>query len=242
MPDYADRVEGLGTAGTPAGGVITVQGDVGGDPITISGEVSVEELPATQAAGDTITNPTTTNLMAMDMLWDGVNGEWVRARSVPNADNIARLGIPMVHVVGVDDTGVYDRLHGDTTKGLRIHHAVTLNTAIIAGGANAIATLTLPAAGAGLFHFITYLRIARVATAALAGAALLTVTSTNLSGIAWRTGNAMAAGGVVDLVHQSFASAWRSDVSNVATTIVGPAAGAAVSWDMECRYFTGPLG
>jgi len=109
----------------------------------------------------------------------------------------------------------------------------------VAGGANAIATLTLPAAGAGLFHYITHIRLARVATAALAGTALLTVTSTNLPG-AWarRVGNLMVAGGTT-AENYSFDNPLRSSVANTATTIVGPAAGAAVSWDNAAHYYVG---
>jgi hypothetical protein len=112
----------------------------------------------------------------------------------------------------------------------------------VTGGANAIATATLPAAGAGLFHYITHVFIKRVATAALAGGALLTVTTTNLNARAWRTGNQMSITvatqeGAV-LMDQEFVHPIKSAVANTASTIVGPAAGAAVSWHMVVEYFT----
>lgn len=114
---------------------------------------------------------------------------------------------------------------------------------VVAGAPNAIATLTLPAPGPGLFHYITYLSIVRVATAALAGGAILTVTSTNLPGApTWRTGNTMAivapATGFVILTDSAFPSPLKSSVANTATTIVAPAPGAAVSWHMRAQYFT----
>jgi hypothetical protein len=111
---------------------------------------------------------------------------------------------------------------------------------VIDGGANAIATLTLTAGGAGLFHYITHLDIRRQATAALAGTALLSVTSTNLPG-SWtlRVGNAMAAGGTQIDLSQAFASPLKSSVANTNTTVVGPAAGAAVSWSIKAHYYLG---
>jgi hypothetical protein len=118
------------------------------------------------------------------------------------------------------------------------------NTIVVTGGANAIATATLPAAGAGLFHYITHIHIKRVATALLAGGALLTVTTTNLGGRAWRTGNqhsiTVAPSDPALLIDQEYTHPIKSAVANTATTIVGPAAGAAVSWHMVIDYFTGP--
>ena len=42
MADLAQKVVGLGIAGTPAGGVTTVQGDPAGTPLPISGTVVVQ--------------------------------------------------------------------------------------------------------------------------------------------------------------------------------------------------------
>jgi len=117
-------------------------------------------------------------------------------------------------------------------------------TVTVAGGANAIATATLPAPGVGLHHYITHISIKRVATAALAGGALLTVTTTNLVGArTWRTGNQMSITvstqeGTV-LVDQEYVHPLKSSVANTATTIVCPAAGAAVSWHIIVDYYTG---
>jgi len=118
--------------------------------------------------------------------------------------------------------------------------AATL-TQVVTGGANAIATATLPAV-AGQFHYITHISIKRVATALLAGGALLTVTTTNLGGRAWRTGNqasiTVSPADPMLLLDQDYAHPLKSAVVNTATTIVGPAAGAAVSWQIVVDYFT----
>jgi hypothetical protein len=106
--------------------------------------------------------------------------------------------------------------------------------------ANTIATATLPAAGAGLFHYITHIHLCRNATAALAGGATLIHTSTNLPGNpAWSVGNNMIAGGTqIDLEYCPVAPL-KSSVANTATTIVMPAAGAAVLNRINVSYYIG---
>lgn len=111
----------------------------------------------------------------------------------------------------------------------------------VTAAANAGATATLPAAGAGLFHYITYIQITRNATAVLAGTATLVITTTNLPGsLAWSVGNAMVAGGTQSDVCLSFPSPIKSSVANIASTIVAPAPGAAVLWRINVGYYTGP--
>jgi hypothetical protein len=106
--------------------------------------------------------------------------------------------------------------------------------------ANAAATATLPAAGAGMFHYITSIQISRNATAALAGTATIIHTSTNLPGNpAWSVGNAMAAGGTqLDVVYEP-ANPLKSLVANTNTTIVAAAGGAAVLGRVNVSYFVG---
>lgn len=106
--------------------------------------------------------------------------------------------------------------------------------------ANTATTATLPAAGAGLFHYITYISCMRNATAALAGTATLIITTTNLPGSpAWSTGNNMIAGGTqIDVDYQP-ASPLKSSAANTATTVVMPAAGAAVLNRINVGYYAG---
>lgn len=115
----------------------------------------------------------------------------------------------------------------------------TLHVTVTAA-ANAGATITLPAAGAGLFHYITSLQLYRNATAALAGSATLVITSTNLPGSpAWSVGNAMIAGGTQQDVVYEPSNPLKSSVANTATTIVMPVPGAAVLWRGNCSYYVG---
>lgn len=110
----------------------------------------------------------------------------------------------------------------------------------VTAAANTGATITIPAAGAGLFHYITNIEITRNATAALAGTATLVITTTNLPGsLAWSVGNAMAAGGTQIDVNKSLASPIKSSVANTNTTIVMPVPGAAVLWRANVHYYVG---
>ena len=110
----------------------------------------------------------------------------------------------------------------------------------VTAAANTAATITLPAAGAGLFHYLVYLNCRRNATAALAGTATLIITSTNLPGNpAWSNGNAMIAGGTVEDVNLQARVPLKSLLANTATTIVMPAAGAAVLNRGNCGYYVG---
>lgn len=106
--------------------------------------------------------------------------------------------------------------------------------------ANTALTVTLPAAGAGLFHYITGIEITRNATAALLGTATLVVTTTNLSGSrAWSVGNAMAAGGTQIDVNIGRSLPIKSSAANTATTIVMPIPGLAVLWRCNVDYYIG---
>lgn len=112
---------------------------------------------------------------------------------------------------------------------------VTVTAAAAAG-----ATITLPSAGAGLFHYITNIHLTRNATAALAGTATLVITSTNLPGSpAWSVGNAMIAGGSQLDLNYTPETPLKSLLAATATTIVMPAPGAAVLWRGNCSYYIG---
>lgn len=111
--------------------------------------------------------------------------------------------------------------------------AVVLAPALNTGG-----TLTLPAV-TGECHYITSIQITRAASAALAGSAVLDITSTNLNGLNWKVGNAMAVGGTQKDVELSFGQPIRSAAPGVASTIVFPAPGAGVQWVVNVTYYTG---
>lgn len=110
----------------------------------------------------------------------------------------------------------------------------------VTAAANTGATVTLPAAGAGLFHYITSIQLYRNATGAVTGNATLVITSTNLPGNpAWSVGNAMIAGGTqADLVYEPN-NPLKSSVANTATTIVMPAPGLLCLYRGNVSYYVG---
>lgn len=107
------------------------------------------------------------------------------------------------------------------------------------GAANTGVTATLPAV-VGQRHYITRIEINRVATAAVLGSAVLSITTTNLPGPTWSVGNAIAAGATAKDVDASFNPPLRSSVVNTATTIVCPVPGLATLWRVNIYYYTAP--
>lgn len=120
-----------------------------------------------------------------------------------------------------------------------IYQSTTAVTTLSA--ANTTVTLTLPAAGAGLFHYIIELNATRSCTTAIVGSALLAYTSTNLPGtLAWTAGNACAIGSTNQDILNDLSQPLKSSTANTATTIVAPAAGAAGSIRLTAFYYTAP--
>lgn len=208
--------------------------------------VDLSEFPASSALADADANPTTSRLGSNLLLWNGAT--WDRAQSAGDAtDTIATatLGrlLNLARLYGWNGT-TWDRLRAKIAAGLAVEITPASLNITVTGAPNVIATASLPAAGAGLFHYITHIFIARVATAALAGGALLTVTTTNLGGRSWRTGNqASILVSTFDqgqLIDAEYSHPIKSAVANTISTIVGPAAGAAVSWHIQVDYYTAP--
>ncbi len=102
---------------------------------------------------------------------------------------------------------------------------------------NSSVTATLPSVS-GQFHYITSILIQRSCGTALTGSAVLAITTTNLPGsLAWTAGNACAVGSTNNDVVLNLTSPLRSSAVTTATTIVCPAAGAAVVCRITVLYF-----
>lgn len=107
--------------------------------------------------------------------------------------------------------------------------------------ANAAVTLTLPAAGASLFHYVMSVTATRTCTTAITGSAVLTYTSTNLPGtLNWTAGNACAVGSTNQDIWNDFTFPLKASAANTATTIVAPAAGATGIVRLTAYYYTAP--
>lgn len=123
-------------------------------------------------------------------------------------------------------------------------NAVSSVTSLVAtsvGAAGAAVTLTLAAPGAGLRQYISYLAISRFATALLtAGAAPVTVTTTNLPGsLAFSFPAEAAPAGSLDRWREDFAFPLAASAPNTAVTIVCPAT-TNVIWRVTAGYYLAP--
>lgn len=108
------------------------------------------------------------------------------------------------------------------------------------GAAAAAVTLTIPAAGAGLFHYINWIRIEHFASALLvAAAAPVIVTTTNLpSTPSFNFRADAAAQGTLTEKIVANDMPIRSSVANTATTVVCPAT-TSVIWKVTASYRVG---
>jgi hypothetical protein len=110
----------------------------------------------------------------------------------------------------------------------------------VTAAANTATTLTLPAAGVGLFHYITGLYISRTATAVLNTSTTIVITTGNIPGsMAFSVGSAMNAGGTQRDIEIEPPNPIKSSASNASTTISLPAPGAAVLWRAFAFYYVG---
>jgi hypothetical protein len=124
----------------------------------------------------------------------------------------------------------------DTLQGMATPLIVTT-----LGAAGAATTLTIPAPGAGLRQYLTYLSVNRFAAALLtAGAAPVAVTTTNLPGaLAFSFAADAAAQGTLDRWREDFAFPIAASAQNTATTIVCPAT-PNVIWRVTAGYYVAP--
>lgn len=107
--------------------------------------------------------------------------------------------------------------------------------------ANTAMTVTLPAAGVGLFHIVHQIKIwgLNQSAAAIADSAGFDITTTNLSVTAWRNMNGFPAWTKRVLVDMDIENGLRSAAANTASTIVIPAMGAGVSAEALVLYKVG---
>lgn len=101
-----------------------------------------------------------------------------------------------------------------------------------------IATASLPAAGAGLFHYITSIQISLYSSVARTGAAApWVVTTTNLPGsLAWTFSTAGAVG-ANETQTLTPTTPLKASAANTITTVAGPAATGGI-WRITVTYFT----
>lgn len=134
----------------------------------------------------------------------------------------------------------WDRMRGDATNGLRMQKTPTTQWVTATAASGTITTATLPAAGAGLVHYITTISLHLYATAARTGvAAPLLVTTTNLPGSPVWTFSTGQLIGVVDRYDVPINEPIKSSVANTATTFVAPVATSGI-WRLNIGYYAAP--
>jgi len=167
--------------------------------------------------------------------------------TVPSGTMVHQVG-----AIGLGDTGHSHSAVSDATYPWRRSRVDPTGAQIIAGraidqavsvtaAAGQAVTATLPAAGAGLYHYITKLSVVRYATAAITGSATpQVVTTTNMAGTLSFTMPTAAAIGTTTERNEDFQTApLRAAAANTATTIVAPAT-TNVIWRINVVYYTAP--
>ena len=128
-------------------------------------------------------------------------------------------------------TAVIGNIADSRAANLHVNATAAVNTG---------STATLPAAGAGLFHYITRIELVKLySVIGVANGAGVIVTSTNLPGArAWTTEQAAGAVGTAPrVIDVPYARPFRSSVANTDTTFVAPAQLQTI-WRWSISYFT----
>jgi len=118
---------------------------------------------------------------------------------------------------------------------------VTTTLATATGAAGAAVTLTIASPGAGLRVYLTYITIARFATALMTAAATpVIVTTTNLPGtLAFSIPANAEAQGATFVIREDFAYPLAASAQAAATTIVCPVTTNAI-WRVTAGYYVAP--
>lgn len=140
-----------------------------------------------------------------------------------------------------DGTYPWRKARIDTTGAINVAQRSTDLIVSTTAGAGVALTATLPAAGAGLFHYINKIAITKYAAAAITGNATPTVvTTTNIPGsMAYTMATAMPVGTSIDRIDDFTGAPLKVSAANTATTIVAPVT-TSVIWRITVQYYTGP--
>lgn len=186
--------------------------------------------PGTAVLGNPVLTGGSDGTNVRSVLLD-TSGRLVVVGAAANAAAVA--GNPVL-VAGSDGTNA--RNLAMDTNGRLVPRAADLHVTST-GTAGAATTLTLAAAGAGLFHYITALEIVCYSTAARTGGATpVTVTTTNLNSMTELFSSAAAVGALERVILQ-FPAPVRAAAANIVSTVVGPAT-TSVIWSLKAWYYT----
>ena len=196
--------------------------NVGNFPSTqaISGSVSISNSPSVAITNFPITQPVSGSV--------GITG----AVSVVQSGAGTAVGTPLFEAIVSNGSVV------STTNPLPVALSASDLGVHGVGAAATAVTITLPAAGASLFHYIDAIEIMLFSTAARTGSATpVSVTSTNLRGYGLTFASAGLIGSV-DRYNLSSDRPMKSAVANTASTISLPAVTGAL-WRYNVIYSAG---
>ena len=158
-------------------------------------------------------------------VWDSVGSTWVKLTDGPNT---SANSIP---VVLASDSPAFPAVAENRAATLHETATAAINTA---------STCTLPAPGAGLFHYITSIELIKLyGVAGIASGAGVIVTTTNLpGGLTWTTEqHGEQAGFASRVINYNAVTPLKSSVANTATTFVAPLQLQTI-WRWNVSYFT----
>lgn len=140
-----------------------------------------------------------------------------------------------------DGTFAWRKARVDATGALSVVGRPSDLVVSVTAAASTALTATLPAAGAGLYHYITKIAVTKYCTIAITGTAAPTVvTTTNIPGsLAYTMATAMAIGTTIDRLDDYADAPLKVAAANTATTIVAPLVTNAL-WRINVQYFVGP--
>lgn len=193
-----------------------------GGSLTVDGTVNVGNFPATQA----VTGPLTNAELRASNVPVTVSNPTASPETGLAKDTTLTSGSQKTQVTNFPASQV-------------VEHKPNTLTVSQTAAAGAAVTATLPAPGAGLFHYITSIQIVKYAVAAITGTATpVVVTTTNFpTAVAFTFPTAQTIGSIVEQKMEPTA-AIRSLNANTATTIVCPAVANTI-WRINVLYYTG---
>ena len=164
------------------------------------------------------------------------------ASTAPQATDMAMVvaispNSPVLPISGTvtANTGLVQAVTDAQARAFAATLAVTATAAV-----NTASTCTLPAAGVGLFHYITSIKLQKLySVVGVASGSGVVITTTNLPGsVAWTTEQlASPAGTVATVLSEQLELPLKSSGANTATTFVAPAQLQTI-WRWVVTYYT----
>jgi hypothetical protein len=230
-------------AALAANGGLKIEGVASGVAVPVSGTFFQATQPVSIAGTVAVSGPLTdTQLRASAVPVSGTFFQATQPVSIAGTVAVSNTQLPAALGQGTMAQSMKVVLASDQST-LPANAEMRGSTLHVTGTAavNTGVTVTLPAAGAGLFHYITSIQIVKLySVVGVAAGAGVIITSTNLPGNpAWTTEQLASPAGTAPVVlNYQPTTPLKSSVANTATTIVCPVQLQTI-WRVNVTYFTG---